>query len=64
MWLNLDNVGILELLVWDDLPGDGVPDIDDAVVVLVRAIVKENVQSVVVGLVDEHQLSELALALV
>jgi len=52
VWLNLDNVLSNELVVADELFGHNISYINDAVFILVSLIIKENMLSVIVSLIN------------
>ena len=74
MGLGLDDVATNELLVGQELAGDSVANVDDAVVLAkkvrsvinlrVGIVIEEDVLSVVISLVDEQELGHLAVEVV
>jgi len=64
VWLNLDNVLSNELVVADELFGHNISYINDAVFILVSLIIKENVLSVIVSLINQKKLSNFSVTVI
>lgn len=63
-WIRFDNVAANLLLVGQDLVGDKVPDINDALFTLLSIIIKENVLTPGVRLINEQQFGAFTMEVI
>jgi hypothetical protein len=55
--MHLDNVHVDEFIVRNGLSGDNITAINDTIISEVGIVIKEDLLSVVVSLIDHHQFS-------
>ena len=61
MWLNLDDISIICLLVRNDLLGDGVSNIHNALIIWPYVIIEKDVLSLIVSLINQKKFGVLSV---